>query len=454
MTGERPPGLRPTWLRSDRPLARYLAQPVARFMHVEAAGGIVLALATAVALVWANSPWQDSYHTLWHTELSIGIGNRVLTEDLEHWVNDGLMVLFFFVVGLEIKREWVTGELRDRRAAVLPAMAALGGMVVPAAVYLLVNAGTDHVGGWGIPMATDIAFALGVVAILGSRVPTTLKIFLLTLAIVDDIGAIIVIALFYSKSLEPEWLLGAAAAIGVTVLLRRVNVRYLPVYIVVGTALWFALFESGVHATVAGVIMGLLAPAEPFQTEVETQNVVDVLDHRPGISLDDVRAASFLLRESVSVAERVEDVLHPWVSYLVIPIFALANAGITFSSKSFSGDHRILLGVVLGLVVGKTVGVSAMTWLGVRLGIGRLPSGVGPRHVLGIAVVAGIGFTVALFISGLAFDDAASQDQAKIGVLIASVLAAAGGASVLLRAARPAPGPDDPDAGRAGPETL
>jgi NhaA family Na+:H+ antiporter len=295
-------------------------------------------------------------------------------------------------------------------------------------------------------MATDIAFALGVVAILGSRVPTSLKVFLLTLAIVDDIGAIIVIALFYSDGLEPVWLVTAAVVVVAAILLRRANVRYLPVYIVVGTVLWFALFESGVHATIAGVIMGLLAPAEPFQTEVETQHVVDVLDHRPGISLDDVRAASFLLRESVSVAERVEELLHPWVSYLVIPIFALANAGITFSSKSFSGDHRILLGVVLGLVVGKTVGVSAMTWLGVRLGIGRLPTGVGARHILGIAVVAGIGFTVALFISGLAFNDAASQDQAKIGVLIASVLAAVGGAGVLLTAARPAPGPDDPDA--------
>jgi len=237
-----------------------------------------------------------------------------------------------------------------------------------------------------------------------------------------------------------------AVVVGAAILLRRANVRYLPVFVVIGVALWFALFESGVHATIAGVIMGLLAPAEAFQTEVETQNVVNVLDRRPGISLDDVRAASFLLRESVSVAERIEDALHPWVSYVVIPIFALANAGITFSSKSFSGDHRLLLGVVLGLVVGKTVGISAMTWLGVRLGIGRLPAGVGPRHVLGIAVVAGIGFTVALFIAGLAFDDVASQDQAKIGILIASVLAAVGGAGVLLTAARPVPGPDDPDA--------
>jgi Na+:H+ antiporter, NhaA family len=430
------PGLRPTWLRSERPLARYLAQPVGRFLHVEAAGGIVLAVATVVALVWANSPWQDSYHTLWSTNVSIGIGNRVLTEDLEQWVNDGLMALFFFVVGLEIKREWVAGELRDRRAAVLPAMAALGGMVVPAVIFVLVNAGTDNIGGWGIPMATDIAFALGVVAILGSRVPPSLKVFLLTLAIVDDIGAIVVIALFYSHGIELEWLLVAAGIVLLVVVLRRATVRYMPVFVVLGTALWFAVFETGVHATIAGVVMGLLTPAVPFQTEVETQHVVDVLDHAPGITLADVRAASFLLRESVSLTERIEDVLHPWVSYVVIPIFALANAGITFSSKSFSGDQRLLLGVVLGLVVGKTVGVSAMTWLGVRLGLGRLPEGAGPRHILGIALVAGIGFTVALFIAGLAFDDVASQDQAKIGILIASLLAAVGGAGVLLAAAR------------------
>jgi NhaA family Na+:H+ antiporter len=436
VTGEPHPGLRPTWLRSERPLARYLAQPVGRFLHVEAAGGIVLAVATAVALVWANSPWQDSYHTLWSTNVSIGIGNRVLTEDLEQWVNDGLMALFFFVVGLEIKREWVAGELRDRRAAVLPAMAALGGMVVPAVIFVLVNAGTDNIGGWGIPMATDIAFALGVVAILGSRVPPSLKVFLLTLAIVDDIGAIVVIALFYSHGIELEWLLVAAGIVLLVVVLRRATVRYMPVFVVLGTALWFAVFETGVHATIAGVVMGLLTPAVPFQTEVETQHVVDVLDHAPGITLADVRAASFLLRESVSLTERIEDVLHPWVSYVVIPIFALANAGITFSSKSFSGDQRLLLGVVLGLVVGKTVGVSAMTWLGVRLGLGRLPEGAGPRHILGIALVAGIGFTVALFIAGLAFDDVASQDQAKIGILIASLLAAVGGAGVLLAAAR------------------
>jgi NhaA family Na+:H+ antiporter len=415
-------------------LARYLAQPVARFLHVEAAGGIVLAAATVVALVWANSPWQDSYYTFWHTDFSIRIGQRVLTEDLQHWVDDGLMALFFFVVGLEIKREWVVGELRDRRAAVLPGLAALGGMVLPAAIYVAFNAGTDTAHGWGIPMATDIAFAVGVLALLGPRIPQPLKVFLLTLAIVDDIGAIIVIAVFYSNSIEASWLLGGGAVVVVVALLRRAHVRYMPVYVGLGGLLWFALFESGVHATIAGVVMGLLTPAVPFQTDVESQMVVDVLDRTPGITLEDVRAASFLLRESISPAERLEDALHPWVSYVIVPIFALANAGITFTSDSLTSDPRLLLGIVVGLVVGKTIGVTAMTWLGVRLRIGRLPDGVGWSQVLGVAMLAGIGFTVALFITGLAFDDVAAQDQAKVGILIASAIAAVAGVAALLLA--------------------
>jgi NhaA family Na+:H+ antiporter len=319
---------------------------------------------------------------------------------------------------------------------VLPAMAALGGMVVPALVFVAFTVGTDTAHGWGIPMATDIAFALGVVALLGPRIPQPLKIFLLTLSIVDDIGAILVIAVFYSDSIEFEWLLAAAGIVVVIVVLRRGHVRYMPLYVGAGAALWFAVFESGVHATIAGVLMGLLTPAVPFQKEVETQHVVDVLDHTPGITLHDVRSASFLLHESVSVAERVEDLLHPWISYGVIPIFALANAGITFTSESLSGDPRLLLGVILGLVVGKTIGVTAMTWLTVRLRIGRLPEGVSFSQIVGVAMLAGIGFTVALFIAGLAFDEAAVQDQAKVGILIGSVVAALGGVAVLLATTR------------------
>jgi NhaA family Na+:H+ antiporter len=428
--------VRHTWLGSDRRLARTVARPITRFLHVEAASGVLLLAAAVVALVWVNSPWSASYHDIWTTDVALTVGRHTLDADLRHWVNDGLMALFFFVLGLEIKQELVSGQLASVRAAAVPALGALGGMVVPAAIYLAVNHGGPGAGGWGIPIATDVAFSLGVLALLGSRAPAGLKVLLLGLAIVDDIGAILVIAIFYSDSIEPAWMLAAAGIVVAIVVLRQVHVRYMPVYVVAGTALWFAVFESGVHATIAGVIMGLLTPALPFQTEVETRNVVDVLDHTPGITLNDVRSASFLLRESVSVAERVEDLLHPWISYGVIPTFALANAGITFTSESLSGDPRLLLGVILGLVVGKTVGVTAMTWLSVRLGIGRLPEGVSPSQIVGVAMLAGIGFTVALFIAGLAFDDAAVQDQAKVGILIGSVVAALGGVAVLLATTR------------------
>ena len=260
-----PPGVRAPWLRSDRPLARYLAQPVARFLHVEAAGGIVLAAATVVALVWANSPWQDSYYTFWHTDFSIRIGQRVLTEDLQHWVDDGLMALFFFVVGLEIKREWVVGELRDRRAAVLPGLAALGGMVLPAAIYVAFNAGTDTAHGWGIPMATDIAMAVGILSLFGSRVPASLKVFLLALAIVDDIGAIIVIAIAYSHGFDLRAALVALGLLVLVIALRLLGVRPVVVYVIFAAALWLALYESGLHATIAGVVLGIVAPTGPIR---------------------------------------------------------------------------------------------------------------------------------------------------------------------------------------------
>jgi NhaA family Na+:H+ antiporter len=296
-------------------------------------------------------------------------------------------------------------------------MAALGGMVVPALIYVAFNAGTSASDGWGIPMATDIAFALGVVALLGSRVPQSVKIFLLTLAIVDDIGAIVVIAVFYSHGLEPAWMAACVGVIVLVIVAERVHIRYTPLYVAAGVVLWFATYESGVHATIAGVVIGLLTPAVPFQSEVETETIVQVLDRTPGITIDDVRAASYLLRESVSPAERAEVALHPWVSYLVVPIFALANAGITFTSDSLSSHPRVLLGV--------------------RLGIGRLPEGVGWDGMSAIAMLAGIGFTVALFVTNLAFDDVGLQDAAKVGILIASAVAAAAGATMLLLMRRP-----------------
>src|SRR5215207_5203898 len=305
---------RPTFLQSDRMLAR-AAQPFVRFSHVEAAGGILLLAATVVALAWANSPWQSSYESLWSTGIRVEIGGYVFEEDLAHVVNDLLMAGFFFVVGMEIKRELVVGELADRRGVVLPAMAALGGMVVPALIYTAFNAGGEGVGGWGIPMATDIAFALGVVALLGSRVPASVKVLVLTLAIVDDIGAIAVIAIFYADGIKPGLLLVAFGLAVLVAIMHRGHVVYGPVLVMMGIALWLVVYESGVHATIAGVVMGLLTPARPLQTELEAEEIVDLLEGRPDLRADDVRATATLIRASVSACDRLIDALHPWTSF-------------------------------------------------------------------------------------------------------------------------------------------
>jgi NhaA family Na+:H+ antiporter len=371
------------------------------FLDTEAAGGIVLLAATFVALLWANSPWQDSYGRLWHTELTFSLGRWKISEDLGHWVNDALMTLFFFVVGLEIKRELVTGELRDRRRVALPAIAAIGGMVVPALLYLAFNAGSAGEDGWGIPMATDIAFAIGVLAVLGSRVPAGLKLFILTLAIVDDVGAIVVIAVFYSRGIAAGWLAVAVTLVLAIAVLRRVRIFWVPAYVLLGAGVWLATFNSGVHATIAGVVLGLLTPMSP------------------------------------PVAERLEHALHPWTSFVVVPIFALANAGVTFRSGTFDapGASLVAIGIVVGLVAGKTVGITAAAWLAVRAGAARLPDGVRWAQLVGVAAVAGIGFTVSLFVAGLAFGDGSPiEDAAKLGILGASALAAALGALLLVRA--------------------
>ncbi len=435
MAAPRLPSARPTFLQSDRRLAR-AAQPFARFLHVEAAGGILLVAATMAALVWVNSPWQESYESFWSTNLRLQVGSYVFEEDLAHLVNDLLMALFFFVVGMEIKRELVIGELRDRRAVALPAMAALGGMIVPAAIYLAINAGGDGADGWGIPMATDIAFALGVLALLGSRVPSSVKVLLLTLAIVDDIGAIVVIAVFYTDELSVGLLLvGLALAVFVAVM-HRVDVIYPPLLVMAGLALWLAVYESGVHATIAGVIMGLLTPARPIQNELEAEEVVDVLEGRPELGTDEVRAAATLIKGSVSACDRMINALHPWTSYVIVPIFALANAGIVLTADAVSSPSAVLTGVAVALVVGKLVGVAGFSWLAVRLGLGHLPDGASWGHVVGVGAVAGIGFTVSLFITGLAFESETLQDDAKIGTLLASVIAAGAGAIILIVVAR------------------
>ena len=429
-----------TWIGSDRRLARRIGRPMLRFLRIEAASGALMLAAAVVALVWANSPWRGSYQDLLHSHVRFELGGvLVLDEPLEAWINDALMVVFFFVVGLEIKRELIVGELRRPAAAALPAVAALGGMVLPAAIYAAFNAGGEGSAGWGIPMATDIAFAVGVLSLLGRRVSNSLKIFLLTLAIVDDIGAIAVIAVFYTDDLSWDWLLVAALIVVLVMLMRLARIWYVPAYLVVGVVLWLAVFESGVHATIAGVILGILAPARPLVSESTFDDMVVGWFEGDSVSPPTARRASFEVRERVSVADRLESVLHPWTSFLIVPVFALANAGVELSADSLEAALRspVTIGIVLGLVLGKLVGVGSFTWLAVRLGWCELPQGATWAKVLGVGAVAGIGFTVSLFITNLAFDSNDIIDQAKIGILAASAIAALIGAAIL-RNSRPA----------------
>jgi Na+:H+ antiporter, NhaA family len=434
VTTGRPP-LRHSWVSSDRPVARLVARPLREFMHTEAAGGILLLVATLVALAWANSPVRDSYEELWTIEIGVRIGDFDLTEDLRHWVNDGLMTIFFFVVGLEIKRELVAGELNEPRRAALPALAALGGMVVPALIYAIVNAGGAGGAGWAIPMATDIAFAVGVLSLMGRRSPYSLRTFLLSLAIVDDIGAILVIAFFYSAGIELGWLGAGLLLVAVVIFMRERRLWWIPLYVVVGVALWFATFQSGVHATIAGVALGLLTPARPADPEGAGDAVAEASALMREPEPAGIRRLTMQAQEAVSMAERLEHILHPWTSYAVIPIFALANAGVSLSRDSLAAafSSPVTLGIVAGLVGGKLLGVTGFSWVAARIGIASLPRDVTRRHVVGVGAIAGIGFTVSLFIAGLAFDDTQLVGEAKIGILLASAIAALLGVSALIR---------------------
>lgn len=426
--------IRVPWSRSNRPLARRFARPLQSFLEEEASSGILLLAGAAIALVWVNSPLRESYETLWGTEIGVRLGRWSIREDVRHWVNDALMSLFFLVVGLEIKRELVAGDLRDPRTAAVPVFAAIGGMVAPALLYTALNTGGDGSRGWGIPMATDIAFAVGLLTLAARRAPARLRPFLLTLAIVDDIGAILVIAVFYSGRIEWPALGGAVALCGVVVGLQRIHVRWTFVYVVLGVLVWFAVLGSGVHPTIAGVALGLLTPAMPFQRPRAVSDVAhriadDTVDDPspPDADAHHWLTLAWLSREAVSPLARVEAVLHPWTSNVVVPVFALANAGVVLTGGALAeaAISPVALGVMLGLVVGKPVGVTLASAAAVRLGLGRLPVGVSWRHVLAVGVVAGIGFTVSIFVAELAFTDPGRIDQARIGVLFASVTAGA-----------------------------
>lgn len=408
--------------------------PAQKFVQTEASGGAVLLIAAAAALIWANSPWKASYQDLWHAKLSLDINLFQIEEDLGRLVNDGLMTIFFFVVGLEIKRELLHGELSSPRKAILPAAAAIGGMAAPALIYALFNAGAEGARGWGIPMATDIAFALGVLALLGRRAPFSLKVFLLALAIVDDLGAIAVIAIFYTDSVSMEALLWSAALIAIIFIANRAGLRSVDVYVALGVLLWAAVLKSGIHATIAGVILAALTPSRPYYNEEgfesSARGLLGRLGNRaePGghaARQDALLQFERLSRDSAAPLDRLEYFLHPWVSYLIMPLFALANAGIPLSGAAISdaASSSITVGVAAGLVIGKPLGILLMAWLTCRLGLAQLPENTGYGHILGAGLVGGIGFTVSIFIAGLAFDGDGLVSQAKVGILAASAFA-------------------------------
>jgi NhaA family Na+:H+ antiporter len=424
--------------------ARALPQAVREFLRTETSGGVLLVLAAVTALVWANSPWHAGYEELWRTRVTLQVGSVGIDDDLRHLVNNGLMALFFLVVGLEIKRELVVGELRSWRAAALPTLAAAGGMVVPALLYTALNVGGPGSAGWGIPMATDIAFAVGVLALLGPRVPGGLKLFLLTLAVVDDIGSIVVIAVAYSDAPDAAALGIAGASVAVALVCLRLRIWSPLVYVPLGVACWLALYESGVHATLAGVIFGLLTPAEPLAPAEVARDWARDLSDEP--TAEEMRSLTTVAQETVSVAERVQHQLHPLTSFAVVPVFALANAGVRITGDALAADgaSRVVAGVVVGLVAGKLVGITGATALAVRLGLARLPEGVSRGQIAGVGALAGVGFTVSLFIADVAFDTPALDDAAKLAVLVASVVASLVGASVLAAAGRRAAGSPRP----------
>lgn len=419
-----------------RPIDR-VVRPIVRFMHVQAASGVVLLICTLVALALANSAASDAFLDFWKTSVGFSIGDYEFRHSLKHLVNDGLMAIFFFVIGLEVKREMVHGELSDLRRASLPIFAALGGMIAPALVYLFWISGAEGQHGWGIPMATDIAFVVGCMAVLGPRVPHSLRITMLSLAIADDIGAILVIAIGYTSELSTGWLCWGFAGIIVVSMMARIGVRSFPVYTVAGVFIWFSFHESGVHATIAGVILGLMTPARSY-VDIGLfgdvlQRVSEVMDgeafssdHTRGQKIREFRQ---ITRETISPLEYLETTLHPWTGFVIMPVFALANAGVPLHVEELGSP--IAIAVILGLVVGKPLGIMVTSWMAVRMRLATLPEGMTWGIMLAGGCLAGIGFTMALFIAGLALSGDL-LDTAKIGVLAGSALSAVLGCGLLL----------------------
>ncbi len=432
-----------------RLVADQMFGPMLRFFRLEAASSILLLFATFLALVWANSAASETYAHFWHTEVALFWGPYRMSHSLVHWVNDGLMAVFFFIVGLEIKRETLVGELSSPKIAMLPVIAALGGMVVPGLIYWAFNHGGAGMNGWAIPMATDIAFAIGAIAVFGTKLPVGLRIFLAAFAIADDLGAVLIIAIFYSKHIAVNYLLiSAGFACGMAVL-NLLRIRFIPLYVFLGFGLWLAVLGSGIHPTIAGVIGALFIPvrakydAEQFAEKVNT--VMDnyqcnvrnscywysILLNRDHLNC--VHAVHQACTDVETPLQRLEHALHPYVAFLILPVFACGNAGLSLQGLDLTEAllHPVTVGIALGLLVGKPVGIAVFAWLAVRLNLASLPEGVNWSHMIGAGMLGGIGFTMSLFVSGLSFTDQALSDYSKMGILAGSILAALAGMAFL-----------------------
>ncbi|WP_341361028.1 Na+/H+ antiporter NhaA [Georgenia sp. M64] len=420
-----------------RALLAQLSAPARRFLSTEAGSAGLLLAATVVALAWANSPWSDAYVAFWAVEAGVSVAGWELSTDLGHWVNDGLMALFFFVIGLEVRRELSVGELTDLRRAAVPVAAALGGLAVPALLFLALAPGGDAARGWGVVIGTDTAFMLGALAVVGPTFATQLRVFLLTLTVIDDIVAVSVIGVFYSESLDVAALVAMAALGALLAVFSRLGVWRAAPYVAVGLGLWVAAVQAGLHASIAGMLGGLLVAAHPPARDLVEGAAVRFRAFRQSPDVVVGRSARLGLVRAVSVNERLQTTLHPWTGYVVVPLFALANAGVDLRDGVLveALSSRLTWAVVAALVVGKLLGVGLTSWAAVRAGLGRLPAGVGFGHVLGGAALSGIGFTVSLLIAGLAFDDPVLRDQATVGVLVAAVVATALGWAVFRLAA-------------------
>ena len=449
-----------TWVDSNRMVPSLFVRPVLEFTRIEAAGGFVLLIAAAIAIAWANSPWHAAYFDLINTHITLDAAIFHIDESLKHFVNDGLMAIFFFVVGLEIKRELVVGQLNSVKKASLPALAALGGMIVPAGIFvaIVIAGGAENaVHGWGIPMATDIAFSVGVVALLGTRISVGAKLFLLALAIVDDIGAIAVIAVFYTDELNARSLAVGAAGLAVIYLARRAGVISLIFYVPMALVIWYSFLESGVHATIAGVALALLTPVKAKYTDSQFSDKAFALlaiwkTHQASpetvASHDrDTLELAAVAKASVSPLDRLEHALHPWSSFAIVPLFAFTNAGVRFVGSDSTIAEQVFspvaLAVAVGLIVGKPIGITLFTWVGIKLNLVVLPRGITMKTVFGLGALAGIGFTVSLFVAELAFSDVLLTDEAKLGIFIGSGLAGLIGYFVLRSGRTPQERPDE-----------